>query len=123
MIHGIGVDIIEIARVEKAVKRWKDRFLNKIFTEAEIKYSSKHIFWFQHLAARFAAKEAVLKALGIKWLRLKDICIENDQNGKPQVRLEGNLKRLCDELKIDKIYLTLTHSKDYAVAYVICLKK
>jgi holo-[acyl-carrier protein] synthase len=64
-----------------------------------------------------------LKALGIKWLRLKDICIENDQNGKPQVRLEGNLKRLCDELKIDKIYLTLTHSKDYAVAYVICLKK
>jgi holo-[acyl-carrier protein] synthase len=110
MIHGIGIDIIEISRVEKAMNRWGRRFLDHVFTEEEICYAGGHARPAQHFAARFAAKEAVFKALGDeRQLGWKDIMISHDPSGKPicAVRLEGFNK---------KIHLTLSHGKDYAVA-------
>jgi holo-[acyl-carrier protein] synthase len=113
MIHGVGVDIIEIARVEKAIARWGRRFLEHIFTEEEIAYSQRHARPAQHFAARFAAKEAVFKAVGddprLAW---KDIVISNDPQGKPRCGIvRGNLNRT--------VHLSLSHGKDYAVASAV----
>ena len=84
MILGTGIDIIEVDRIKKAIKRWGKNFLIHVFTDEEIAYAKRHKFPHQHFAARFAAKEAVLKAIGdnahVSW---KDITISNDKHGKP----------------------------------------
>ena len=112
-ITGTGIDIIEISRIEEAIKRWGKDFLNHVFTKEEIDYAGKLRFPAQHFAARFAAKEAVLKAFGdnahISW---KDIQIKNDRNGKPECIYSGkNFKR--------KILISISHTKNYAVASAI----
>ena len=113
MILGNGIDIIEIERIAKAIKQWGDGFLNHVFTKEEIAYARKHRYPNQHFAARFAAKEAVLKALGdnahIHW---KDIRISNDKNGKPICAYTKN------KLK-NKILISISHTKNYAVASAI----
>ena len=110
MILGIGVDIIEIERIQKAIDRWGDHFLNHVFTKQEIAYAQKHKYPTQHFAARFAAKEAVLKAIGdnahINW---KDIKIINEANGRPQCNL--------DKKKFNKkILISISHTHVYAIA-------
>ena len=113
MIIGTGIDIIEIDRVAQAIERWGDTFLNHVFTESEIIYARNHRYPDQHFAARFAAKEAVLKAFGdnahINW---KDIVVTNDKNGKPVClyRKKGFRK---------KIHISISHTKNYAVASAI----
>jgi holo-[acyl-carrier protein] synthase len=116
MIVGTGIDIIEIDRIEKAISRWGKTFLDHVFNPEEIAYAGKQRFPAQHYAARFAAKEAVLKAFGdnahIGW---KDIKILNDKNGKP----------VCvfpDKKFKDKILISISHSKNYAVANAIITK-
>ncbi|MFA5060277.1 MAG: holo-ACP synthase [Candidatus Omnitrophota bacterium] len=113
MILGTGIDIIEIDRVEAAIKRWGDSFLRYIFTDDEIAYAKKHKYPTQHFAARFAAKEAVLKAIGDNSvLHWKDIQITNDKNGKPVCRYnKKSFKK--------KILISLSHTKNYAVASAI----
>ena len=113
MILGTGIDIIEIERVQQALDRWGDNFLGHIFREEEIAYAKKQKFPTQHFAARFAAKEAVLKAFGknlhIHW---KDIKISNDKYGKP----------LCiySNKKFKKrILISISHTHVYAVASAI----
>lgn len=126
MVYGSGVDIIEVERVKRAVKRWGDTFLKKIFTDNEIDYSQKRRFAYQHLAARFAAKEAVLKAFGGGWSRSlpwKDVEIINDKNGKPNIRLHGEAKRIYDKKSIEKIAVSMSHTKNYAVASAILVKR
>jgi len=113
MILGTGIDIIEIKRIEKAMKRWGETFLDHVFLKEEINYARRHKYPPQHFAARFAAKEAVLKALGgnapIHW---KDIKIVNDKNGKPHcVYRDKKFKH--------KILISISHSKNYAVASAI----
>ena len=110
MIKGSGIDIIEIERVAQAIKRWGNGFLNHVFTPEEIAYAKKHRYPNQHFAARFAAKEAFLKALGdhsaTNW---KNIRISNDKNGKP----------VCTYRKKGfkgKIFISVSHTKNYAVA-------
>ena len=110
MILGTGIDIIEVERIASAIKRWGNGFLNHVFTPKEIAYSKKHRYPNQHFAARFAAKEAFLKALGdnseTNW---KDIEITNDKNGKP----------ICSYKKKNfkgKIFISMSHTKNYAVA-------
>ncbi len=116
MIIGSGIDIVEIKRIEEAIKRWGKIFLNHVFTDEEIAYAQKHRFPNQHFAARFAAKEAVLKAIGdnghVHW---KDIRISNDKNGKPICTFTKN------KLK-QKILISLSHTKNYAVANAIITK-
>lgn len=126
MIVGNGVDIIEVDRMRKAMAEWGDRLLKKVFTEREIEYSRKRRDSAQHLAARFCAKEALLKAIGGGWkkgFRWTNIEILNDRNGKPLVRLFGPAKSLMSKAKIDKVIVTMSHAKEYAIASAILVKR
>jgi len=112
-IFGTGIDIIEISRIKEAIERWGDGFLKHVFTEEEITYARKHRFPDQHFAARFAAKEAVLKAFGdnahISW---KDIKILNDRHGRPVcVYKDKKFKK--------SILISISHTPNYAVASAI----
>ena len=113
MILGIGVDIIEIDRIQKAIDRWVRHFLSHVFTKEEISYAQKHKFPTQHFAARFAAKEAIFKAIGDKpLLGWKDIQIYKDSHGKPHCKLKlKNFK--------NKILISISHTHTYAVASAI----
>jgi len=110
MIHGVGVDIVEIERLKQAIQRWDEAFLNRVFTETEIKYSMQKRFPFQHLAARFAAKEAIIKAFGDTFIALKDIEISNDKFGKPRCAIHN---------KKNKIHLSIAHTDKYAIATAV----
>ena len=113
MITGSGIDIIEIERIRKAIERWGDHFLNHIFCMEEIEYAQKHKDPFQHFAARFAAKEAIIKALNLDAPVLwKDIKILNNHNGKPFCLLDKK------DFK-DRILISISHTKNYAVASAI----
>jgi holo-[acyl-carrier protein] synthase len=113
MILGTGVDIIEINRIQKAIARWGENFLRHVFSDEEIQYARSRKFPAQHFAVRFAAKEAVYKAIPdnarIGW---KDIKIFNDKNGRPQCTVNK------DNFK-NKVLISLSHSHDYAVANAI----
>ena len=120
MIIGIGCDIIEINRVEKAVQ--SDSFKKRVFTEAEIAYcESRGKQQFASFAARFAAKEAVLKAFGtgLRGGELVEIEVLNDELGCPQLNLRGYYEELAKSKGVVKIHVTLSHSKDSAMAYVV----
>lgn len=121
MILGIGTDIVEINRVMRACLRWP-KFPNTIFTEEEWDYCNQGNNY-SSLAARFAAKEAVVKALGtgMRNLNWKEVEILNDLAGAPYVTLHGKAKALAEEKGIMQLMITLSHSKEYAVAYVIAL--
>jgi holo-[acyl-carrier protein] synthase len=112
MILGTGIDIIEIDRIQKAVERWGDVFLNHVFTPAEIKYAKKFKFPYRYYAGRFAVKEAIFKAMGIPDLSWQDVTIINDASGKP----------ICHFNKMDfkhHLLISISHSRDYAVASAI----
>jgi holo-[acyl-carrier protein] synthase len=114
----IGVDIIEIARIREAVERWGERFLKRIFTGAELNICRKNP---GRLAARFAGKEAVMKALGtgargISW---REIEIAAESSGKPLVNLYGKAQEKAADLGLDELAISLSDSKDYAIAFVI----
>ena len=117
-MHCIGIDIIETARVKRAIERWGPRFLHRIYTEAEIRlYREKP----ESLAARFAGKEAVMKALGtgIKGISWKEIEILAELSGKPLVRLYGKASNKAKGLGLNNLAISLSHSKEYAVAFVV----
>lgn len=116
-----GTDIIEIDRIKKTIESLSNRFIKKVFTDKEIAYcESKKVFKFQHYAARFAAKEAVYKAIskkkGISW---KDIEIINEENGKPKVYLYNEY----NDVKIKEISLSMSHCEKYATANCFVLKE
>lgn len=120
MIFGLGIDIIEIERIKKSIDKFGDRFLNKIFTETELNYSLSKKNKYQHLAARFAAKEAIAKALKTGWsknFRWKDIDIYNEKSGMPRVNLLGNLKNFLGDDKSLKI--SMSHSENYVTCVAI----
>lgn len=115
MIYGVGIDIIEVDRVKKIAEK-NTRFLQKIFTQTEIDYCLEKKNKYQHLAARFAAKEAFFKALGrsIGW---KNIGLVNLPSGKPELEIKSK-----EELPFEKVEVSISHLKDYAVAVVILEK-
>ncbi|MBU2494745.1 MAG: holo-ACP synthase [Bacteroidetes bacterium] len=124
MILGIGIDIIEIERIKDSVERFGDAFLNKIFTKTELDYSLSKKNKYQHLAARFAAKEAIAKALysvgdeGFEW---KNVEIYNELNGLPKAKLFGKLKELVAEG--NELKITMSHSNHYVTCFAILYKK
>ena len=125
MIAGSGIDIVEISRFKKAKKKWGKNFLNKIFTENEIAYSKTRRFQDQHLAVRFAAKEAVLKAFGDKISSIhnwQDIEILNNETGRPYIRFHKSAKKLKSKEKIDDVVLSMSHCKDHAIANAILVR-
>ena len=125
MIRGSGIDIIEIGRFRRAKKKYGKNFLKKVFTPGEIEYSGKKRFQEQHLAARFAAKEAVLKAFGNKIASIsnwQDIEILNDKSGRPFVRFHGSAKKLKVKERISDVIVSMAHSGKHAVASAILIK-
>ena len=117
MADYIGVDIIEIGRIKEAVNNWGEKFLRRIYTESELAaYRNKP----SSLAARFAGKEAVIKALGStnKGIGWRDIEILSDSAGKPLVYLHGRAQKHADELGLGEFAVSLSHSKEYAIAFV-----
>lgn len=114
----IGIDITEVKRIKELALQY-DRFLPRVYTALEIEYCVRKKNKYQHLAARFAAKESVLKALGTGWsgrIDWKDVEIVNDQWGKPFVNTHGRVKEIVKERGIKAISITLSHCRDYAVA-------
>jgi len=119
MITGIGVDIIEIDRIRASVERHGDRFLTKLFTPAEITYCSSKQNMHQHFAGRFAAKEALSKALATGWtgsFRWKDIEIVNEASGRPRILLHGPLHAI---LPPTAVHVSISHSLSHVVAFVV----
>jgi len=116
-MHCIGVDIVEIARLEKAITRHGEDFLKRIYTDSELKLYRKKL---PSLAARFAAKEAVVKALGkpAKAISLKEIEVLSGPGGQPLVNLYGRTQQQAEGLGIGRLAVTISHSKEYAVAFV-----
>lgn len=111
MIEGVGIDIVEVERIKRLYEKFGEKFLNRVFTEFEIKYSLSRSNPFPHLAARFAAKEAVIKALkGADGLNIKAIEVLNNEKGAPEVRVVGLDK---------KFFLSISHEKKYAIAFVV----
>ena len=123
MIAGLGVDIIEVGRIKKALDRWGERFIRRVFTAGEKRYSLRKAFPEQSFAARFAAKEATLKALGtglsggIGW---KDVEIINNRRGKPEVKLGSKITKRIGE---KKVLISLSHTKESAVAFAILVEE
>ncbi|OFI07512.1 holo-[acyl-carrier-protein] synthase [Clostridium acetireducens DSM 10703] len=119
MIAGIGVDIVDINRIRKAMEK-NHNFVLKILNNIEnTKPYTKNKYEF--IAARFAAKEAVAKALGTGFVgfSFKDIIIKNNSSGMPYIILEGQAKKLAEKYGYYKIHLSISHERDYAIAYVI----
>lgn len=121
VVFGIGTDIIEVERVEQMLARGKE-YLDTIFTQAEVEYCESKVRKAQHFAARFAAKEAVLKALGTGWrdgFAFADIEIRNDELGQPQVIPHGKVKEFLDHHRIVRTAISMTHSGGLAIAVAI----
>jgi len=116
-MHCIGVDIVEIGRLEKAIARHGEDFLKRIYTDSELKLYRKKL---PSLAARFAAKEAAVKALGkpAEGISLKEIEVLSDPGGRPVVNLYGRTQQQAEKMGLDKLAVTLSHSREYAVAFV-----
>lgn len=113
MITGTGIDIIEIDRIRSAIERWGNHFLEHVFCPEEIAYAQQHKNPYQHYAVRFAAKEAVIKALGkTGTLAWKDIQILKNNNGQPYCQIIGKRSP-------GKIFISLSHTHQYAVASAI----
>jgi holo-[acyl-carrier protein] synthase len=113
-----GVDIIEIPRIRRVVERYGDRFLERIYTAGEITYCRGRA---PNLAARFAAKEAAMKALGtgVRGVGWKDIEVVRHPSGAPGILLHGRAKARAQRLGVVEIALSLSHSQEYAVAFVV----
>jgi holo-[acyl-carrier protein] synthase len=125
LIAGIGTDIVEIQRIRAIIKRRGHVFISRIFTIAEREYCSRANDSTVRFAGRFAAKEAVLKALGtgLRGVRWQDVEITRNDEGKPSVRLHGGAAQSAEKQGVTRIYLTISHSRDYAVAHAIAWQK
>jgi len=122
VIVGLGLDIAEIDRIEAAIKRHGAPFLERIYTAGEVRYCEKHKNKYERYAARFAAKEAAMKALGTGWsngVRWRDIEVVRAASGKPSLKLEGKAGEVATKLGVKNIALTITHSGNLALAEVI----
>lgn len=121
-IVGVGVDIVDVARIRDMVERHGERFLRRVFGDDELAYCMRFSEPFPHLAARWAAKEAVAKALGtgfsqgVTW---RSICVVHAPNGEPMVLLTGNAQKLAASLGVRKIWLSLSHTREYATAVAV----
>jgi len=121
MIFGIGIDIIEVPRVEKLTKK-EDKFVKKIFTQIEIDYCRKFKNGTQNFAGRFAVKEAFSKAMGTglsNGLKFNEIETVNDKLGKPEIVLYGRTKEIFKERDLKFSHVSIAHLKDYATAVVV----
>ena len=121
-IIGIGTDIIECLRIAQMIERHGDLFINRVYTPHEIQYCQSRKQSTQHYAGRWAAKEAVLKALGTGWRRgisWRDIEIRNEPGGRPVVALRGGARDVVEHLGITEMLISISHCRSHATAYAL----
>ncbi len=124
-VVGIGLDLVKIDRIRAIAERWQARFLDRLYTEAERRYCANRPAPYASFAGRFAAKEAVLKALGTGWsdgVSWHDIQVLNDRTGRPRATVTGRVKTLMKRAGVTSIHVSLSHDTDYAVAEVVLTK-
>jgi holo-[acyl-carrier protein] synthase len=122
MIVGTGIDIAEVPRIEASIARFGDRFLRRIFTEAEIRYCESKANRVERYAARFAAKEAAMKAIGTGWnhgVAWRDVEVSRQPGGRPTIAFHGKAAEFAAKLGAVHVALSLSHTKEYAIAQVI----
>jgi len=122
MIVGIGVDVVHIPRIRGAIERWQERFLGRVFTPDELAYAKRRRDPAEHLAARFAAKEATLKALGTglaMGARWREVEVRRARGEPPRMALSGRTAALGAARGVRVLHVSLTHDSDYAVAQVL----
>jgi holo-[acyl-carrier protein] synthase len=122
MIVGTGVDLAEVPRIRASIERFGARFTERIYTPAEIAYVERKANRWERYAARFAAKEAGMKAIGTGWrrgVRWQDFEVANLPSGKPTLRLHGVAARVAEELGVRNVSLSLTHTAELGMAHVI----
>jgi len=122
LIIGCGIDLVKIERIEKIIKRWGDNLTSRMFTLLEREYCKKRKSnKYQSYAGKFAAKEALLKALGLglRGVNWTEIEISNNELGQPIIKTSGKLNIIVSKKGVSKYFLTISHTKDYAVAEVI----
>jgi len=123
-IYGIGTDIVECLRIAKMIERHAELFINRVYTEHEIAYCSKRRASTEHYAGRWAAKEAVLKALGTGWVKgisWRDVEVRNDPGGKPRIKLAGGARERCEEANITEMQISISHCRSHATAYALAV--
>lgn len=121
-IVGTGIDIVECLRIAQMIERHGELFITRVYTDTEIEYCTSRKAATQHYAGRWAAKEAVLKALGTGWRRgigWRDIEIRNGQNGTPTVKLRGGARDLMERAGIKTMHISISHCRSFAVAHVV----
>jgi len=124
-ILGIGVDVVDCSRIEDSIKRFGDRFLQRIFTAGEIAYSQSMKFPARHFAARFAAKEALSKAFGTgigKSMGWRDLDVQKKESGEPFVVLSGGAEKMANERGVGKIWISLSHTDAVGMATIVLEK-
>jgi holo-[acyl-carrier protein] synthase len=122
LIVGTGVDLAEVARIRASVERYGSRFVQRVFTAKEIAYVERKANKYERFAARFAAKEAGMKALGTGWSRgvtWKDFEVANLPSGRPTLVLHGVAAGIATELGVKTVQLSLTHTSELALAWVL----
>ena len=125
-ILGIGTDITECLRIAQMIERHGELFIARVYTPQEIQYCQSRKQSTQHFAGRWAAKEAVLKAVGTGWRRgisWRDVEIRNQLGGKPVVALFGGLREVAEELGIGQILVSISHCRSHATAYALALER
>lgn len=123
-VIGIGTDIVECLRIAKMIERHGELFIGRVFTAREIEYCSSRKAANQHYAGRWAAKEAVLKAMGTGWARgisWRDIEVRNDAGGRPTIFLGGGAREVCERLEIVEMLISISHCRSHATAYALAL--
>ena len=125
-VLGIGTDVVECLRIAQMIERHGELFVTRVFTPLECEYCSSRKAATQHYAGRWAAKEAVLKAMGTGWargIRWQDIEIRNDQGGRPRVALGGGAREVCERLGVEEMLVSISHCRTHATAFAIALGK
>ena len=122
MILGTGIDLCEVERIRDSITRFGDHFLQRVFTEPEIRYCKSKKNSAERFAARFAAKEAAMKALGTGWsrgVRWTELEVAHAPGGRPTLRLHGSSSEIAEQLGVKRISLSVTHTEQTAMAMVI----
>ncbi|HEY6386260.1 MAG TPA: holo-ACP synthase [Candidatus Acidoferrum sp.] len=122
MIIGMGVDLAEVERIQKAIERHGEPFLRRVYTTAEREYCERFKNKYERFAGRFAAKEAAMKALGTGWrrgVRWVDFEVVREKGGRPTIWLDGEARKIAEELGVKRIALSITHTEMQALAQVI----
>jgi len=125
MIVGVGTDIVEVVRIGQMIERHGEHFLQRVYTEEEIRYCQRRKESYQHFAGRWAAKEAVMKTLGTGWTRgvgWLDIEVTTKRSGQPVINIHGTARDIATDFGIDEVLISISHCRAYATATAIALR-